>query len=111
VYLLDNGTYEDNGAPIDVLIRTFKFDAGDNKKKFTSRLEIIGDKVDSTAYVRYTNDDYQTYSQYRPVDLDSQRSQLTRLGQTRRRAYEVRHHDNVPLRLESLELTLTEGTN
>lgn len=110
IYLLDNGTYEDNGNPIDVLIRTFKFDAGNNKKKFTAQLEIIGDKVDSTAYVRYTNDDYQTYSAYRPVDLGNQRSLLNRLGQTRRRAYEVRHHDNCPLRLEALESTLTEGT-
>lgn len=110
VYLLDNGTYEDNGNPIEVLIRTFKVDGGSNLKKFTSQIEVIGDKVDSTAYLRYTNDDYQTYSYYRPVDLDSQRSKLSRLGQSRRRAYELRHHDNVPLRLEALEQTTTKGT-
>jgi len=110
VYLLDNGTYEDNGNPIEVLIRTPKFDAGNNDKKFTPVLEVIGDKVKSTAYVRYTNDDYRTWSKYRPVDLDIQRSRLNRLGQGRRRAYEVRHHDNVPLRLEALELTVSQGT-
>jgi len=109
IYLLDDGTYQDNGNPIEVLARTFKIDGGDNKKKFTSKLEIIGDKVDSQAYVRYTNDDYQTWSQFRPVDLDSQRSLLSRLGQSRRRAYEIRHHDNTPLRLEALELTVAEG--
>jgi hypothetical protein len=111
IYALDNGTYEDNGKPIDVLVRTNKIDFGTNLKKFTSQLEIIGDKVASTAYIRYTNDDYQTYSQYRPVDLEANRSLLNRLGQTRRRAYEIRHHDDVPLRMESLELTLTQGTN
>lgn len=111
VYLLDSNVYADNLNPIEVLIRTFKFDAGNNKKKFTSQLEIIGDKVDSTAYVRYTNDDYQTYSKYRPVDLSQQRSLLNRLGQTRRRAYEIRHHENAPLRLEALEVSLSEGTN
>jgi hypothetical protein len=110
VYALDNGTYEDNGNPIEVLARTYKYDAGSNKKKFTSQIEIIGDKVDSTAYLRYSNDDYQTWSKYRPVDLNAQRSLLNRLGQTRRRPYEIRHHDNVPLRLEALEMTLTEGT-
>jgi hypothetical protein len=109
IYLLDAGTYTDNGKPIEVLARTFKFDAGDNKKKFISKLEIIGDKVASTAYVRYTNDDYQTWSQYRPVDLNAQRSLLNRLGQASRKAFEVRHHDNVPLRLEALELTPVEG--
>lgn len=110
IYLLDNGTYTDNGNPIEVLARTFKFDAGDNKKKFTSQLEIIGDKVSSTAYISYSNDDYQTWSKYRPVNLDQQRSLLNRLGQTRRRAYRLRHHDNVPLRLESLEQTVIEGS-
>lgn len=110
VYLVDSGTYVDDSSPIDVLIRTFKADSGNNIKKFVSETEIIGDKVDSTAYIRYTNDDYQTWSKYRPVDLNTQRSKLNRLGQTRRRAYEVRHHDNVPLRLESLETTLLEGT-
>jgi hypothetical protein len=110
VYLLDNGTYEDNGNPIEVLVRTPKFDAGNNDKKFTATLEVVGDKVDSTAYIRYTNDDYRTWSKYRPVDLDTQRSRLNRLGQGRRRAYELRHHDNVPLRLEALELTVSQGT-
>ena len=110
VFVLDNGTYQDNGNPIEVLIRTFKFDAGNNNKKFTSQLEIIGDKVASNAYIRYTNDDYQTYSKFRPINLGAQRSLLNRLGQTRRRAYEIRHHDNTPLRLESLEISVTEGT-
>ncbi len=109
VYLLDNGTYTDNGNPIETLVRTFKIDNGSNDKKFTSKLEIIGDKVSSTAYIRYTNDDYQTWSSFRPVDLSLQRSQINRLGQTRRRAYEVRHHDNTPLRLEALELSISEG--
>ena len=110
VFVLDNGTYQDNGNPIEVLIRTFKFDAGNNNKKFTSQLEIIGDKVTSNAYIRYTNDDYQTYSKFRPVNLGAQRSLINRLGQTRRRAYEIRHHSNTPLRLESLETTVTEGS-
>ena len=111
VYLLDSGTYEDNSNPLDVLIRTFKWDSGSNKKKFISQLEIIGDKVDSDAYIRYSNDDYQTWSQYRPVDLNVSRSLLNRQGQTRRRAYELRHHDNVALRLEALEITPVEGSN
>lgn len=109
VYFMDNGTYQDNGNPIRMRIRTSKFDAGNNDKKFTARLELIGDKVEGTAYVRYTNDDYQTYSKFRPVNLDAQRSILNRLGQTRRRAYEVINYDNQPQRFESLELTLTQG--
>jgi hypothetical protein len=111
VYFVDNNTYQDNGNPIEVRIRTPKYDAGNNLKKFVPQLEIIGDKVDSTAYVRYTNDDYQTWSYFRPVDLDNDRSLLNRMSNARRRAYEIRHHDNVPLRLEALEINPNQGTN
>lgn len=109
VYVLDSGLFSDNTGPIKTFIRTFKFDAGNNDKKFTSRVEVIGDRDPTNVYIRYTNDDYQTYSKYRPIYLDQSRPLLNRLGQTRRRAYEVVHYDNTPLRLESLEITLTEG--
>jgi hypothetical protein len=109
IYFLDNQLNADNAGPIKVQVRTFKFDAGNNLKKFTSSLELIGDKVDGKAYVRYTNDDYQTYTKYRPVNLAQSRSILNRLGQTRRRAYDIIYYEGTPMRLEALELTLTQG--
>jgi hypothetical protein len=36
---------------------------------------------------------------------------LNRMSNARRRAYEIRHHDNVPLRLEALEINPNQGTN
>lgn len=111
IYFVDNNSYADNTYPIDVHIRTAKYDAGNNLKKFVPQLEIIGDKIESTAYIRYTNDDYQTWSKYRPVNLDSARSLLNRMSVARRRAYELRHHDNCPLRLEALEINPNQGTN
>lgn len=109
VYTVSTGTYEDNGVPIKFQLRTSKFDAGNNKEKYFAKFELIGDKVDGTAWVRYTNDDYQTYSKYRPVDLSAQRSQLYRTGRGRRRAYDIINYDNQPIRLESMEITVTEG--
>lgn len=109
VYTVSTGTYEDNGIPIKFQLRTSKFDAGNNKEKYFAKFELIGDKVDGTAWVRYTNDDYQTYSKYRPVDLSAQRSQLYRTGRGRRRAYDIINYDNQPIRLEAIEITLSEG--
>lgn len=113
VYSVDSGTYQDNGLPIKYHIRTDKFDGNkqleNNREKYFAKMELIGDKVGATAYVRYSNDDYQTWSKYRPVDLSAQRSQLYRQGRGRRRAYEIINYDNVPIRLEALELTVTEG--
>lgn len=111
IYAVDSNTYQDNGAPIKFRVRTTKFDGGDNKTKHFSTAEIIGDKVDATMYLRYSNDDYQTWSSYRPVDLSLQRSRLNRLGRGRRRAFDMITYDNQPIRVESLELTLDEGVS
>ena len=109
VYAIDSNIYQDSGKPIKFRIRTPKFDGGDNKTKFFPRLEIIGDKVSATTYLRYSNDDYQTWSNYRPIDMSLQRSKLDRLGKGRRRAFDMINYDNQPMRIESLELSVEEG--
>lgn len=109
VYSMDTGTFQDNNLPIKYQIRTSKFDGGNNKEQYFAKFELIGDKIDGTAYVRYSNDDYQTWSKYRPVDLSAQRSQLYRTGRGRRRAYDIINYDDALVRLEAMEITLTEG--
>ena len=109
VYALDIGTYQDNSLPIKYFIRTTKVDGGSNKEKYFSKFELIGDKNPGTAYVRYSNDDYQTWSNFRSMNLNSQRTQLYRTGRGRRRAYEIINYDNGPVRLEAMEITITEG--
>ena len=109
VYALDPTLYQDNGLPIDVHIRTSLLDGGSNHRKFFSRLQVIGDMADTKVYVRYTGDDYQNWSKYRPVDMSKKRAKLNRLGDDRRRAFEVRHVGNTALRLEALELEVEKG--
>lgn len=101
--------YNDYGNPITVLARSALIDGGNNGRKFYSQLQVIGDKVQSYAKVRWTSDDYQTWSMYYDVDLNSLKSEITRCGQSRRRAFDVLHTDNEPLRLEALELTYEMG--
>jgi len=109
VYTMSTGTYQDNSAPIKLDIRTSKFDGGNNKWKYFAKYELIGDKVDGTAYIRHSDDDYQSWSKYRAVDLSAQRAQIYRCGRGRRRAYEIINYDNLPIRLEAMEVTVTEG--
>jgi hypothetical protein len=109
VYSVSTGVYQDGTAPIKFQIRTSKFDAGNNKEKYFAKLELIGDKVDATGHVRYSDDDYQTWSKYRAVDLEAQRSQLYRLGRGRRRAFDIINYDNQPIRLEAMDITISEG--
>lgn len=111
LYVLDIGSYQDNGIPIDVHIRTPLIDGDTNAKKFFSSVELIGDTAATTVLARYSGDDYQTWSSYRKVDMSLKRAILKRLGQDRRRSFEFRHTDNTPLRLAALEINLEKGNN
>lgn len=109
LYKLDLFTYTDNGAPIYVRSVTDLVDNGNTKRKFFNRVEVIGDKVSASAFIRHTDDDYQTWSKYREVDLGSSRSQFYCGGASRRRAYELLCTDAVPLRLDALEVDFSLG--
>lgn len=107
VYELSPSQYTDSGVYINFLVRSPNFDAGNMNTKYISRLEIIGDKEpNSHLLVKYSNDDYVTYSTYRKVDLNSSRSRLNRLGSFKRRSFTYRHTDSTPLRLEGAELII-----
>jgi hypothetical protein len=109
IHFANPDAYSDVSGPIDVLIRTGILDGETTDRKHISRMEVIGDKVSSNAYIRYTDDDYNTFCGYRPVALAQPRSIVRRGGSTRRRAFDIRHTDNVPLRLESLEIDIDVG--
>lgn len=96
--------YSDVGNPVNVLIRTGKFDGGNMAIKRFPVVQIIGNKVLGTAYIRYSGDDYVTYSKYRPVNLNLTRSILFNLGKDRRRSFDVRYLGNTSLQLSSLDV-------
>ena len=109
IYQFDPNTYQDYGNPINVLARTPLVDGGNNLRKFWRSVQIVGDKIDSYALVRYTSDDYQTYSAWQNVNLNTSKSEVHRLGQGRRRSFDLLHADNVPLRLEYFEVDVESG--
>jgi len=109
IYTLRSTQYTDDSAPIYYRVVTDLMDSGTTKRKFYHRLEVIGDKVPATAYIRHTNDDYSSWSNYRQVDLNKPRPQLYMLGSGRRRAWELLCWDSIPLRLDALELDFSVG--
>jgi hypothetical protein len=110
VYNINEGSYTDDAGPIQFRVRTNLFDAESTKRKFISRLEIVGDKVGTTLNIRHTDDDYNTWSEYRKVNLKTDRSVLYQNGSFRRRAYEFFNTDNVPLRLQACEIDAEAGS-
>ena len=107
LYTFSQSTYTDPIGAIAARIRTPKFDGGSSKYKFIGSAEIIGDKISSKCVMRHTDDDYATYSGFRPVDLSASRSRIHRLGRFSRRSFEILHVKNALLRLEAIEI---EGT-
>ncbi len=110
VYEMLPTLYQDDGVQINTRIVTDRLDGGNNKTKFMSRLELIGDKIASTIQERHSDDDYQTFSSYRTIDLSAPRSQAYRYGSFRRRSFEFLHTANTPLRLEWAEIDFENGT-
>ena len=107
LYELSQSTYTDDVGAIAARIRTPKYDGGSSKYKFVGSAELVGDKISSKCVIRHTDDDFATYSSYRPVDLSASRSRIHRLGRFSRRAFEILHVKNALLRLEAIEI---EGT-
>jgi len=108
-YIFSQNYYNDYGNPIQVFCRTPIVDFGNNDRKFFSGAQVVGDKINSFCLLRYTNDDYQTFSNWVNINLNSSKSQANRLGQARRRAFDLLHADNVPLRLQYLEIDFEQG--
>lgn len=98
--------HQDAGMPINLLIRTGKVDAGNDNRKTNSQTSVIGNKTGGLAMIRWSDDDYTTYSAFRPVDLSSEQARITRCGSFRRRSYELRHVGNSPVQVSTLELDI-----
>jgi hypothetical protein len=107
--LINDLYYTDNGYPIYYRIVTDNIDNNTSKRKFYSRVEIIGDKIPAIMMIRHTEDDYRTWSNYRSVNLSLNRPQLTACGSSRRRAWEFLCTEAKPLRLDCAEVTYTIG--
>lgn len=111
VYTVDPAYFRDNGNPINTKIRTAIEDYGTNKAKFFTQLTLIGDNATTTINERHSDDDYQTWSRYRPINAGRQKAQIRRLGRGRRRSFEFRHTDNTPLRLIAAEIEFEVGSD
>lgn len=111
LYTLDLATYQDAGTTFPVDIYTPNFDGGTRVRKYLQRIDVVADQqANSTLQLQFSEDDYQTWSTARDVDLSVARPYITDCGTFKRRAYHIHHSANTPLRLESLELFLDLGT-
>lgn len=114
IYYLDEAAVypTDSGVLVPADIYTDNFDAGVDRIKQLQVMRFNADQQQGSAFqVRYSDDDYQTWSNFRSVDLGLERPYLKNLGSFYRRAFHFRHARPTPFRLKSVDLTMDIGTN
>lgn len=110
LYSFENTQYNDNGDLITVDLYTPNYDGGERYIKFLAFMDVVADQTDgSVVGVRKSDDDYQTWSDFRYIDLGKKHPRMINGGSFRRRAYHIRHKANVPLRIQALELNMRLG--
>ena len=103
VYAMDSATLADAGVFIDLRARLPNWDGGSDGNKTIPWVDVISDRASANVMLRCSDDDYQNWSYYRLRSLSGARTRLNRYGQTKRRAFELRHTDSVAFRGIALE--------
>jgi len=112
LYKLDMANTTDAGSVFPVDIYTPNFDGGTRFKKMLNRINFVADQTPGSSLgLRASDDDYQTWSQFRTVDMGVTTPHLMNCGTFRRRAFHIRHQAATPMRIKSLELDILRGTN
>jgi len=105
--------YQDASANFTFLVQTSKVDFDTIKNKFGAKLSIVGDIAGAacTVNIQWSDDDYNTFSTARTIDLANNNPNLTAIGSFRRRAFKFTNSDSNFIRLEAMELQFREGTH
>lgn len=100
------------GAPLAMRLRTGMQDFGTSRKKFLSELRIEADRAqtDGPCLVRWSDEHSNAFTAGRALDISADRK-LTRLGNFRRRNFEVVYGGSEQVRLEALDIVAQTGSS
>jgi hypothetical protein len=101
----------DDADSYTMSITTVKLDLESERRKFLHRLTVVGDVEDSagTLNIAWSDNDYAAFSTPRTMDITADRKYISNCGQFRRRAFRITNDDPIGVRLEALELEITQG--
>ena len=108
-YTMDATYVNDDGSLFTTDIYTPNFDGGTRRGKQLNFMWFIGDRYPgSILQVRHNDKDYAAngWSNFREVNMDTQKPYLDREGTFQRRAYHLRHRCNARLRIQAIDLQL-----
>lgn len=111
IYKLTDDVYQDASVDFTCTIVTEASDFGTLNRKTMRRLAFIGDRpsVDRDINIQWSDDDYQTYSTARAVNLNQDLPCTYNLGWFRQRNFKLTYTANSNLRLQELEVEINKG--
>lgn len=97
--------------PINFELITPSFDGGNRLKKYLSRMDIIGDQAGvGDLMITRSEDDYQTWSSPRYVNMSKKNPRITKCGSFTKAAWRFKHLAPTSLRIRAVELFVELGT-
>lgn len=114
IFHYDPNHYHDSASlPLTVEWQTEPVTFDTMNRKFLNRLTIVGDHGSSPLLlnVKWSDDNYETFSSGRVIDMSKPRPALVNMGYFRRRAFKFTTTSDVPMRLEGMELNYNVGVN
>lgn len=113
VYYIDptSFVFTDDGQTYPFVIQTSRWDLDNQKRKFLRKLRLVGDIEEGSTpiSVSWSDDDYNTFSTARTVDMEDSDAVLNACGSFRRRAFSISNTSDGPLRLHGIELDVVQG--
>ena len=105
--------YQDSGVNFTCSFTTEDEAFDTSREKYMSRIVVMGDRPATNAdlTISVSDDDYQTFSTPRAVNLNQEFPLLTRWGRFRKRAFRCSLAANVPMRLRHLEVDYNIGNS
>lgn len=111
LYYASPNYLDDAGTVFPVTVVTPSFDAKTNRRKFLGAMNFYADRVPgSLMTVQWSDDDYQSWSQPRTLDLSQQYPRLSNCGTFRQRAFKFTVNNNLWFRLMAVDLQFDVGT-
>ena len=113
IYRFDETLYQDSGTNFTCKVVTENNDFGTLNRKTMSRMTIIGDRpsANSNLSVEISDNDYQSFTTARDLNLNQDLPCLRQLGSFRQRIFRFTYSDNYPMRIQDVEVDINKGTS
>jgi hypothetical protein len=111
IYAMKDEYATDSGISYTCRIVTEQSNFGNLNRKTMARLSLIADRTPSSSNIQlyWSDDDYQSWSNARDINLNQDLSCTYRLGSFRQRAFKLEYTDAYIFRIQTLEVDVNKG--